>query len=251
MKIGFIFSGKGVWLGKIAQPRRQSPILLVGGVNARPRVASFTLVELLVVITIIAVLAALLSPALTAVREKARQIKCMNNLRQIGLGLAMYVQNYDGWAPTLIGATPINLRGRGYFDSEASGVPGDFLVPYVGSNSFDVFACPEVERRGRGLSFYAGYGYFIQRAFCYRVGAVSWQAIRFDDWSTDVSFISCQWPEPPNHQGYGVGTEDISRRNRIGHPGNSVNQLYRDGHVGCVRKPLPYWEPTEWYGVVW
>jgi prepilin-type N-terminal cleavage/methylation domain-containing protein len=65
------------------------------------RVGGFTLVELLVVIAIVAILAALLLPALAKVKEKARRTQCLNNLHQIGIGLYVYCSQFGEKLPVL------------------------------------------------------------------------------------------------------------------------------------------------------
>jgi len=95
-------------------------------------VCAFTLIELLVVIAIIAILAAILFPVFAQAREKARQITCVSNLKQIGLGVLQYTQDYDGVVPAT------NTPGESY---EASYIVAARLQPYL--KSFGIFKCPD------------------------------------------------------------------------------------------------------------
>ena len=72
----------------------------------------FTLIELLVVIAIIAILAAILFPVFAQAREKARSATCLSNNKQIGLAVAMYIQDYDSTYPSQKGDGILSLPPR-------------------------------------------------------------------------------------------------------------------------------------------
>jgi prepilin-type N-terminal cleavage/methylation domain-containing protein/prepilin-type processing-associated H-X9-DG protein len=79
----------------------------------------FTLIELLVVIAIIAILAAILFPVFARARDKARQASCQSNLKQLGLALMMYVQDWDETMPGFKNyfVRDSNARGDGWYDT--------------------------------------------------------------------------------------------------------------------------------------
>jgi prepilin-type N-terminal cleavage/methylation domain-containing protein/prepilin-type processing-associated H-X9-DG protein len=106
--------------------------------SVKRRANGFTLIELLVVIAIIAILAAILFPVFAQAREKARRASCVSNLKQIGLGMMQYSQDYDETMPI----AAYNMWNR------QTTKWMDIIQPYV--KSTQLFDCPSVARSGGG-----------------------------------------------------------------------------------------------------
>jgi prepilin-type N-terminal cleavage/methylation domain-containing protein/prepilin-type processing-associated H-X9-DG protein len=101
----------------------------------------FTLIELLVVIAIIAILAAILFPVFAQAREKARSASCLSNMKQIGLGMYMYTEDYDETLPTAF--ANINCINGGNLCSPGGSGPIPFdaqIDPYIKNQQ--IWACP-------------------------------------------------------------------------------------------------------------
>ena len=90
VKIRWCFEGNSV---NFSHGSRMKPLII------SQKKQGFTLIELLVVIAIIAILAALLLPALASAKESGRSAKCLSNMRQVGLGIYMYKDDYDDHLP--------------------------------------------------------------------------------------------------------------------------------------------------------
>jgi prepilin-type N-terminal cleavage/methylation domain-containing protein len=129
--------------------------------GAKRRRGGFTLIELLVVIAIIAILAALLLPALTEAKRKAYQAACCSNLRQVGLGLHMWVDDNNGWLPPGEGSSYGLYEGQrpGYQEAQTYKYDLAYYLPaYLGLPAPDstlrvvkVLSCPGFQRYGHDI----------------------------------------------------------------------------------------------------
>lgn len=205
---------------------------------------AFTLIELLVVIAIIAILAAILFPVFAQAKEAAKKTACLSNMKQIGLGLQMYLTDFDdrmlfrsGSANSRSGNIPTTNANRWW----------NLLMPYIKNK--DIFRCPSDSQPTPSKDVDGNLT--IQRSYIAIFPAESLNATSIQNpvdtivvtekWGQDsLGPITDSWIEPYNGD-FSIDSHDPSRTYKAAdRHAKQMNAVFFDGHAkskagGAVR----------------